>query len=225
MKTMPVCACLLFSMALFSACGGSPEPQGSSGTAVTDEAVTAKTKPHCVQNVLCIRGSHFDTTLCKCVPNPPSQCISKEDGPCGGFTLHPCQCAAGLTCVLNINPDLPGTCEPARCCPANWNMYDCKEENGGTGHNCHNPALGCPSSLTCGDGCDFEVSSQCPVCDPIVCPAHEVFSRELCKCVSCVTAADCTGPLPQLCRVCADGSTACAHWSCVANACEVATCN
>ena len=225
MKTNAIWAVFFVSGAVFSACGGSPEPAGSSNSAAIDEAITATAKPRCVQNVLCVRGAHFDTTLCKCVPDAPNVCISKEDGPCGGFTRHPCRCAPGLSCVPNKIPDIPGTCEPARCCPTGWGMYDCREENGRTGLNCHNPALGCPSSLTCGGGCDFEVSGRCPVCDPIPCPAGEVFSRELCKCVGCATAADCTGLLPQLCQVCADGSTGCAHWSCVANRCEIATCN
>jgi len=224
MKTKPIWACFLLSAAVFSGCSGAPEPD-SSNVGVTNEAVASSAKRICIQNVLCVLGSHFDTTLCKCVPNPPDICISKEDGPCGGFTQHPCRCAPGLTCVPSKIPDAPGTCEPARCCPVGWNMYRCNEENGGTGFNCHNPALGCASSLTCGAGCDLEVSGRCPVCDPIKCPAGEVFSRELCKCVGCVTAADCKGLLPQFCQVCADGSTGCAHFSCVANSCEIATCN
>lgn len=42
---------------------------------------------------------------------------------------------------------------------------------------------------------------------------------------SCHADADCSGILPQFCRQCSDGSTSCAHWSCVAGACQVATCN
>jgi hypothetical protein len=42
---------------------------------------------------------------------------------------------------------------------------------------------------------------------------------------SCHADADCTGALPQFCRVCSDGSTECAHWSCVSNACEITSCN
>jgi hypothetical protein len=177
----------------------------------------------CVQNVLCIKGTHWDPTKCKCVPDV---CVSSEGGPCGGFTQNPCQCSAGLECVPNRIPDVPGTCEPARCCPVAWNMYACTEANGSSGLNCHNPQLACPSSSECGGGCDFEVKGRCPVCDPIRCPEGQVFDQTLCKCVmsGCVTAADCRGPLPQLCRVCSDGSTACARWTCVSGQCEVATC-
>jgi hypothetical protein len=42
---------------------------------------------------------------------------------------------------------------------------------------------------------------------------------------SCQDASDCQGLLPQFCRECADGSTSCAHFSCVENTCQVATCD
>lgn len=41
----------------------------------------------------------------------------------------------------------------------------------------------------------------------------------------CHTDTDCSGILPQFCVQCSDGSTSCAHWSCVENACQIATCN
>jgi hypothetical protein len=111
------------------------------------------------------------------------------------------------------------------CCPVSWDMYSCTEIDGGKGLNCHNPELGCASSLTCGRGCDFEVEGRCPVCDPILCPAGDVWDSTLCKCVpGCVTATDCTGPLPDLCRVCANGSAGCAHWACVNHACQIEYC-
>ena len=177
----------------------------------------------CVDNVLCIMGDHWDPTLCKCAPNA---CVSQEDGPCGGFTQNPCSCAAGLVCVPNAIPDVPGTCESQRCCPVRWNMYSCQEENGTAGLNCHNPKLGCASSLTCGGGCDFQVTGRCPVCDPVVCPSGQSFDTTLCKCVApgCKTAADCTGPLPQLCEVCPEGGSGCAHFACVAGQCQIAFC-
>jgi hypothetical protein len=41
---------------------------------------------------------------------------------------------------------------------------------------------------------------------------------------ACQAASDCGGVLPQFCRLCSDGTSSCAHWSCVNNACEIATC-
>jgi hypothetical protein len=195
---------------------------GETPTAPRDQALSASPPAACVQNVLCIRGDHWDPVLCKCVSDV---CVSQEDGPCGGFTQNPCTCAKGLKCVLNPIPDVPGTCEPDRCCPTGWNMYSCREENGRAGFNCHNPRQGCPSSQTCGGGCDLEVTRRCPgVCDPLPCASPQLWDPALCRCVDCVTAGNCRGPLPQLCRVCADGQTACAHWACMSGACQVATC-
>ncbi len=152
-------------------------------------------------------------------------CLSQEDGPCGGFTQNPCTCAPGLVCEPNRIPDIPGTCEPARCCPVGWDMYTCNEENGSTGLNCHNPELGCASSLVCGAGCDFQVRGRCPVCDPLVCPAGSRWDVSLCKWVpGCATGSDCSGPLPALCMVCDGGGSGCAHWACMAGVCEVAYC-
>ena len=40
----------------------------------------------------------------------------------------------------------------------------------------------------------------------------------------CIADTECDGPLPQECRVCEDGTLACAHWTCESGACAVATC-
>lgn len=42
---------------------------------------------------------------------------------------------------------------------------------------------------------------------------------------SCEAAADCTGFLPNFVKVCSDGTTAGAHWACLENTCQVASCN
>jgi hypothetical protein len=39
---------------------------------------------------------------------------------------------------------------------------------------------------------------------------------------TCVTAADCKGMLPHLCRTCADGGTECSRWACESGVCMVA---
>jgi len=54
-----------------------------------------------------------------------------------------------------------GTLGAAGCCPASWSMYGCTYPDGGTGLACHNPALGCPSSTTCSEGCDGVVRGRC----------------------------------------------------------------
>jgi hypothetical protein len=47
------------------------------------------------------------------------------------------------------------------CCPANWNLYSCTYPDGKSGLACHNPAVVCASSLTCGQGCDPVVTGRC----------------------------------------------------------------
>jgi hypothetical protein len=92
--------------------------------------------------------------------------VSGEDGPCGGFIAPPYICAPGLVCVPNNIPDLPGSCQPQKCCPVGWDMRSCTDENGTHAFTCHNPALACAESIGCGAengvGCNFEVSRRCP---------------------------------------------------------------
>jgi hypothetical protein len=40
----------------------------------------------------------------------------------------------------------------------------------------------------------------------------------------CTKAAECTGPLPQICLVCRHGVTECAHWACVKHTCKMQIC-
>ena len=47
------------------------------------------------------------------------------------------------------------------CCPDGWDLYACSFADGGAGMACHNPAMGCASSSTCGSGCDAVVSGSC----------------------------------------------------------------
>jgi len=41
---------------------------------------------------------------------------------------------------------------------------------------------------------------------------------------SCTASSDCSGLLPQFCTTCSNGDEACAHWSCVNNACAIVSC-
>jgi hypothetical protein len=129
--------------------------------------------PVCVDNVLCIRGDHFDTTLCKCVPDA-------DAGPA---------CVDNVLCIRGDHFDTT----LCKCVP------------------------------------DVDAG---PVCiDNVLCIRGDHFDTTLCKCVpdkvagtQCSTAADCKGALPALCEQCANGSTACAHFECVAGACQTVIC-
>jgi hypothetical protein len=76
------------------------------------------------------------------------------------------------------------------CCPANFDLYSCQHTNGTAGLSCHNPAMGCASSLVCGQGCDSEVSGRCECIQNVLCVMGSHFDRNLCKCVPDATNAD-----------------------------------
>ncbi len=54
-----------------------------------------------------------------------------------------------------------GGSDAGKCCPVGYDLYSCSLNAGGTAQACHNPALGCPSSLTCGVGCDYITTGRC----------------------------------------------------------------
>jgi hypothetical protein len=157
------------------------------------------------------------------------------------------------------------------CCPAGFLLYDCQQPGGGSGMACHNPAMGCASSMTCGQGCDPQVTGRCACAETQLCIVGDHFDGDLCKCVpnrdaaapdaptadarpkvdtgcidnvlcivgdhfdttlckcvpnatGCSTGADCSGPLPALCRECPDGGSGCAHHACVDGQCTIAYC-
>jgi hypothetical protein len=115
------------------------------------------------------------------------------------------------------------------CCPTGFLLYACQMASGESGFACHNPAMGCASSLYCGQGCDPQVSGRCPCIDTVLCIQGDHFDPTLCKCVpdssaACTSATDCSGALPALCQQCADGSAGCAHFTCVSGQCQIAYC-
>jgi hypothetical protein len=183
----------------------------------------------------------------------------------GGYLPNPEPCGCPI-CAPNSDAGVASPDAGLACCPIGFELYGCKGQDGGAGFACHNPALGCASSLTCGQGCDPQVSGRCqcvqtgacivgyhpdptlckcvpdqdagavppvdaqPTCvDNVLCIQGDHFDTTLCKCVpdtkpSCNKATDCTGALPALCQLCANGGTGCAHFTCVAGQCQVAYC-
>jgi hypothetical protein len=110
-------------------------PDGTQGSCVGGE-------PYC-------DVTQADAGLACACPNGGTSCsITCPNG-------NPGQCANGVpTCG-------GGTGDGGTCCPAGWDLYACTYPNGGNGQACHNPALGCASSLTCGQGCDPVVTGRC----------------------------------------------------------------
>jgi hypothetical protein len=87
----------------------------------------------------------------------------------------------------------------------------------------------------CALGCTDPPPPPPPLCtSAATCGAHEVCCNGECQpdgetCVApppqCATSADCTGGLPQLCEICGDGQSQCAHFECIAGTCEVVICD
>ncbi len=72
--------------------------------------------------------------------------------------------------------------------------------------SCANGTVGDATQYSCGGG----VGVEC--CLPAQ-PSNQ-----------CNADSDCSGILPDFCRVCSDGSESCAHWSCAQNMCQIVTC-
>ncbi len=70
------------------------------------------------------------------------------------------------------------------CCPTGFQLYACQMASGESGFACHNPAMGCASSLYCGQGCDPQVSGRCPCVQTGACGTGYHTDPTLCSCVS-----------------------------------------
>jgi hypothetical protein len=117
----------------------------------------------CVQTVLCTQWAHWDPTRCQCVVNPPDAAgDGRSDSAEAGRIDAP---EAGPRDAERTDSADGAPTDAGACCPVTWSMYQCQFPDGGTGLACHNPAMGCASSLTCGQGCDPVVSGRCPLLD------------------------------------------------------------
>jgi hypothetical protein len=125
---------------------------------------------------------------------------------CGGFVATPHKCAASLSCVYTNVPDVPGTCQDPDSNPCVQAGGECVGLAPG---NCDGE-VGDARKYSCGGGLGIECCfpSSTPPAGP-----------------SCAHDSDCSGALPQFCKVCSDGTSQCAHWSCESNHCVIATCN
>jgi hypothetical protein len=92
-------------------------------------------------------------------------CVHRDRSSGAGKTFCDADMASTCTQVAFDWPPAAGTAtvigQTGACCPKDWLMYDCKYPDGRAGFNCHNPAMGCASSDTCGNGCDTAVSGRC----------------------------------------------------------------
>ncbi len=189
----------------------------------------------CVQGAACTPNSG-------CGSGGPDQCAVS----CACDATDHLQCTT--TCpAMDAGPDVTPS-DSGICGPSEVLRY----ESPGCGVDAH-PICGSPFEDACEIavcGCDGKTITKCdfasepwasvgpcddgavdahpdsPFCPPLPCPSGRIFDPVQCGCVmaGCTTAADCSGPLPQLCEVCDGGGSGCAHWACVAGQCDLAFC-
>src|SRR5579862_3742421 len=58
---------------------------------------------------------------------------------------------SGTSSSVTSSSSASGGVDAGSCCPAGWGLHNCTFADGGAGFACHNPALGCVSSNTCGE--------------------------------------------------------------------------
>jgi hypothetical protein len=166
---------------------------------------------------------------------PPLRCGPVLDPTTGATSVGTCppneKCCNGgcvIDTALCVAP--PPQCVADSDCP----------QPGAPCQICADGSTACPKAV-CDQGQCKVIFNQCPppkACNPASanpvnqCGPHEACCNgvcqpdgELCKAPQCASAADCKGPLPQLCEVCANGKSECAHWECVAGACVTAICD
>jgi hypothetical protein len=141
---------------------------------------------------------------------------AREGQSCGGGTLHAPVCSRALTCVFAHDPPRPGERGTCQHPPACVQTALCTRDHHWDRVSCHCVA-------------DTPTDSGVACVQRVLCTVTSHFDHTACACVpndgACATAADCHGVLPHFCRVCADGHSDCAHWSCTDRACTLATCN
>jgi hypothetical protein len=144
-----------FGAGLAAACSSANVAAG-----LDEGGVDAKTKlcgdVACTAGDLCCPQACSSTPVClsitRCPANWEGTCPVQDSGsPRDG----------GATDSGTEPPPDAGADAGEDCCPVGFDMYACTEADGGQGLACHNPAKGCASSLTCGQGCDPVVTGRC----------------------------------------------------------------
>jgi hypothetical protein len=143
---------------LFAACTTSIS--GAGGNASGNCAQDAD----CGANQMCgFLASDACNAAGTCFPKPDFVCHAYSPGcACDGTGIN--VVCTGLPSGYVSKPlahDGDCTSDGGKCCPVGWSMYPCTFPDGGAGLACHNPAMGCASSSTCGQSCDMIVTGQC----------------------------------------------------------------
>jgi hypothetical protein len=121
-------ALFVSAFVFFAACGGVGQPVGSAEEAVSDNACHYRCNHcppnqvcalycvqsgncdgmNCIETQLCIIGYHFDSRLCKCVPDAGQQPV-----PCGNSFCAAGDVCCNASCGICTPPD--GVCIQIAC--------------------------------------------------------------------------------------------------------------
>jgi hypothetical protein len=139
---------------LFGAQGKGCQPLPASDAGVDASPPRESDGSVCIDNVLCIRGDHFDPVACKCVPDedassPPDAETSQEAASDGRV------CVDNVLCILGDHWD-PVAC---KCVPGCASAGDC--------HGAL-PQV-CVAQCDGGPGACAHFACRAGVCDTVIC--------------------------------------------------------
>jgi hypothetical protein len=149
-------------------CTCAPGKDGGSGSTCTSNsdcgtgfACGFKESAGCSATGTCVT---FSPVACNAY-SPGCGCDSSElnlvyNGLPSGYASAPVAHSGSCTMDGGLG-GLDASTDGGACCPAGWSLYACTYSGGAAGMACHNPALGCASSTTCGQGCDEVVTGRC----------------------------------------------------------------
>jgi hypothetical protein len=146
-------------------CACAPVPDGGSGSSCTSNA-------ECGAGFACAyKTADACSAVGTCVTVSPVVCNAFEAGcacdgslvnlTCNGFPSGYASAPVAHTGECAADAGVGKATDGGACCPSGWGLYSCTYSDGGSGMACHNPALGCASSTTCGQGCDEVVTGRC----------------------------------------------------------------
>jgi hypothetical protein len=200
---------------------------GDSGLPFGDVGGTCETARDaaCIDNIACMQGFVFDSVLCRCVP------ASTDGGRESAAPLGDASPAPDVATTPVVTADGSATSDGGACVSS---------QGGSCGGNTVNPCSCAPglvctpgdSGLPFGDvGGTCEPARDAACIDNVLCIQGDHWDPVLCRCVpntaaagGCQSAQDCQGALPQICMVCADGGSACAHFACTGGQCQTVIC-
>jgi hypothetical protein len=142
-----------------------PSPLGDGGTESTWDGTyalpgTCGAGSACVSQG-CAPPGNYVATFCGYAQSPDASAFG-----CTGAATPTCVETPFVWPPPSGSPPVQGVlgtsaADAGSCCPVGWDLSTCTFMDGGAGQQCHNPALGCASSTTCGQGCDSVVTGRC----------------------------------------------------------------